>query len=149
MRRLAFIVSASLAAGVASAAAPAIASIEARLFYTATGTLSGNVAEASGVSLWNTVIGEGQSGGAANDTLIIVTVNADAGAYVDTPLVVEITDADGKPVASRKVEGLLVGPDGKVSTGVYLPDSTCTALTVKAVMGKSEKATTVPFACGE
>jgi hypothetical protein len=149
MRLLAAAAFVALASTPALAANPTIQKIEAKLFYSETATLSDNVAEGSGVNLWNTIIGEGDAGGAASDVLVIVTVGAEPGAFVDTPLYIEITGSDGKSVASRKIEGLLIGSNGLVSKAVLLDDSTCNALTVKAAIGKSEKSTAVPFACGE
>lgn len=132
----------------AAAAEPKIAKIEAKLFLTRDGTLSDNVAAGSDVNLWNTVIGEGGAG-PANDVLVIVTVAAEPNSYVDAPLVIEIAGADGKKVAERKIEGLLLGDAGTVSQAVYLQDSTCNALTVRATIGKSSATNEVPFACGE
>jgi len=148
MRLLAATAFAALAIAPAFAADPVIDKIEAKLFLTSTATLSDNVADGSGVSLWNTIIGEGGSG-PANDTLVIVTVAADPDSYIDVPLSVVVDGGDGKNLVTRHVEGLLVGQSGKVSFGVYVEDSTCNALTVKAKIGKSEKTTTIPFACGE
>lgn len=139
---------AALAVTPALAAEPAIDKIEAKLFLSTTGTLSDNVAEGSGVTLWNTIIGEGGAG-PASDTLIVVTVKGEPGSFVEAPLTIDVTGSDGKPVASRKVDGLLITTDGFAVTAVFAPDSTCNELTVKAAIGKSEKTTKVPFACGE
>lgn len=149
MRRLAFIAFAILAAAPAFAAAPRIDKIEAKLFYQNSATLSDNVAMGSGVNLWNTVIGEGDAQEPANDVLIIVTIAADPSSYDDTPLSIEVKGDDGKVVATRRLKGLLVGDTGKVSRAVYLEDSTCNALSVKASIGKSTMTLEVPFACGE
>lgn len=146
--RLAF-AAALLAASPALAADPVIERIEARLFYQHTAALSDNVAAESGVTLWNTVIGEGGAAEPATDTLIVVTVAADPGSYVDEPLSIEVKGHDGGALLTRHLEGLLVGQSGKVSLAVYVEDSTCNALTVTATIGGSRKTTTVPFACGE
>lgn len=148
MRRLAVTAAAAiLAAG--SAAALQVDSIEAKVFLSYSATLSQNVAEGSGVNLWNTVIGEGEINEPANDVLIVVNVSADPGSFDAGTLTIEVTGHDGKLVASRKIEGLLIGPEGKVSKAVYIEDATCNELKVKASVGKSEKTVGVPFACGE
>ncbi|BCW89798.1 hypothetical protein sos41_29650 [Alphaproteobacteria bacterium SO-S41] len=147
MRLRAVTLFALLGAATASAADPVIEKIEAKLFLADSGTLSGDVASGSGVALWNmTIGGEGER---ADDVLIVVTVKADAGEFIKVPFEIEIKGADGKVVASRKTENILIGASGLMSQGVYLQDATCTALKVTATVGKSTKATEVPFACGE
>ncbi|MFT3809126.1 MAG: hypothetical protein QM698_04350 [Micropepsaceae bacterium] len=148
MRLFAAAAFAALAATPALAAEPVIEKIEAKLFLSDTAALSDNVAEGSGVTLWNTIIGEGGAG-PASDALIIVTVRAEAGSFQDAVLNVEITGHDGKPVASRKVQGLLIGADGTAATGIYVEDASCNALTIKASIGASTMTSGVPFACGE
>lgn len=147
LRFAAALASAVLATG--AAAAVEIDAIEAKVFLTESGTFSENVAEGTGVNLWNTVIGEGDIREPANDTLVIVTLAGAPGTYDEGTLAIEITGHDGKPVASRKIEGVLFGESGKVSHAVYLLHSTCNQLTVKASFGKSSKTGGVPFACGE
>ncbi len=147
MRCLAVIAAAVLASG--AAAALEIEKIEAKVFLTASATFSQNVAMGSGVNLWNTVIGEGDIHEPASDVLVIVTVAGDGGSFDSGTLAIDIAGDDGKSVASRKIEGLLLGPSGKVSHGVYVTNATCNALTVKASIAKSEKTIDVPFACGE
>lgn len=148
MRR--FAVTAAIALMASGAAfALEIEKIEARVFLTGSASLSDNVAAGSGVNLWNTVIGEGDIAEPANDVLVIVTVAGEAGSFDAGTLTIDITGHDGKALASRKIEGLLLGSAGKVSHGVYVTDATCNALTVKAAIGKSEKTIEVPFACGE
>lgn len=148
MRRLAATaIAALLTAG--PAVALQIESIEAKVFLSYSAALSQNVAEGSGVNLWNTVIGEGEINEPAQDVLIIVTVSADPGSFDAGTLQISVTGSEGEMVASRTLEGLLIGPEGKVATAVYVEHATCTALTVKASVGKSEKTVGVPFACGE
>lgn len=147
MRLLAVTALAALA--VNSAAALEIEKIEAKVFLTSSATFSDNVAMGSGVNLWNTVIGEGDIPEPARDALVIVTVSGEPGTFDTGTLEVGITGAEGELVASRTIEGLLLGANGKVSQGIYITDITCNAITVKASVGKSAKTTTVPFACGE
>lgn len=147
--RLAAVVLAAAFATPAMAAGPAVEKIEARLFYQHSATLSDNVAAAANVALWNTVIGEGGAAEPADDVLIVVTVKADPSTYVEAPLVIVVTGQDGRAVASRKIDGLLVGAEGRVARAIYLQDTTCEAITVDAMIGNSKIRETVPFACGE
>jgi len=147
MRKRTVALFALLGIATASAGDPAIDKIEAKLFLTNTATLSDNVA-ADDVALWNICCGGGESG-SADDVLVIVTVKADPGASVEVPLKIEIHGADGKVVASRNSEGIQVGETGLWSQAVYVQDTTCNALTIKATLGAAIRTTAVSFRCGE
>src|SRR3954471_24957925 len=52
-----------------------ITAIRAQLFYDAKGTFSDNILAQKDIALWNTIIGEGSSGGASTSTLVTVEVS--------------------------------------------------------------------------
>ena len=54
--------------------APKISAIRAQLYYEQTGKFSDDILADKNLSLWNTIIGEGGSGGASNFTLVTVEV---------------------------------------------------------------------------
>lgn len=140
----------ALAPATLADGAPNIEKIEAKLFYEYSATLSKNVADGSGVSLWNSMIGEGDIEEPANDVLIIVTVSGEPGTLLEVPLTIAVTQKQGgKTVASRKVESILIPAEGKASAAVYVQDTICKPLSIKATLGKSAKTSGVPFACGE
>ncbi|MGA8743123.1 MAG: hypothetical protein WB561_18190 [Terracidiphilus sp.] len=47
-----------------------ISSVTAKLYYSDSGTFSENILDKPDLALWNTIIGEGQSGGPSEATLI-------------------------------------------------------------------------------
>ena len=93
-----------LAAGSASAEKPlAIKSIEARLFYNYSGTLSKPITGKT--VLWNAIIGEGNIDEPSNSTLVDVTVEGAPGSF-DPDLRLELVVSDsssGKIVLRQSV----------------------------------------------
>ena len=63
-----------LSVQAAGPSAPTISAIRAQLYYEETGKFSKDILSDKDLSLWNTIIGEGGSGGASNFTLVTVEV---------------------------------------------------------------------------
>ena len=141
-----------LAAEPASAEkALAIKSIEARLFYNYSGTLSKPVTGKT--VLWNAVIGEGNLDEPSNSTLVDVTVEGEPGSF-EPDLRVELVVSDassGQVVLRQSGEIGVLNASGTYHTGFWLPKPGCQPLRVRArIVGtKASKVISIPFSCGE
>lgn len=142
------------------AAAPApplkISGIEARLFYQASGRLSDDLLSRDpAFSGWNTVIGEGASGGAADDLLVQVKLEpldrtAAADEVFSAQPVVVTARAGRKVVGKRTFTGTLIPANGAAWKALYLRDIGCSGdLTIEAVAGRQRRTAKLTFACGE
>jgi hypothetical protein len=144
---------------LAAAAAPAwadppqpvaIAHLGAQLLYSNSGALSRDIAPPAKFSGWNTIIGEGDAGGAASDVLVTVTLTSPAGQLnVATPLLVSARSATGKVLAQRKITNILID-NGKAFEFVLLPDATCAGkVTITATLGQQTRTAALALDCGE
>ena len=145
----------SSAALVAAPNAQQINAIEARLWWEDSGTLSPNILDKSGrFAGWNTIIGEGPSGGAARDLVVAVAIGLTKSAEVGTdqvkPLQIVVTTKDGKPVAKRTVSHMLLPYRGSVWTALYIFEVGCAgSLLVTARMGDQVRKARLDMDCGE
>ena len=145
---------------VASAQAPAfkISGIKAMLFYEQNGTFSKDILADPNISLWNTIIGEGSSGGASSATLVMVEVTGKAGAY-ETTRKVEMTatfSGTGKnvhPPVKRTSEIGILSDKGRFYVPLWLYDTGCSHVTISArIIGQRQAPSvqkTIKFECGE
>ena len=128
-----------------------VASLEARLYYNHSGTLSKPVS--SKTVLWNAVVGEGNIAEPSNSTFVDVTVLGEPGSFEPKARVnLVVTDqATGKLLQSQSAEVGVLNAAGKYHVGFWIPKTGCTPLRLRASIAgsKAEKAITVPFACGE
>lgn len=142
----------SMASGPAMAGDPEIVSIQAKLFYEHTGTLSDDLI-ATKPSLWNTIIGEGDAKEPANSFLVIVEVKGDPDSFADHTLrltaVLADGDNSGKTVAEQTFNGLLISPEGRTVKAMMVDNAVCSTININATLGKATKTETIPFACGE
>jgi hypothetical protein len=130
---------------------------EAHLYYTGTGELSADLlAGDEPFSGWNTVIGEGPSGGAADDMLVVATLVSDGpepdrdAMFLGEKLDVWVTDAKGKTLGRRVIDGLLVPARGTLRAPLWLNNVTCAGeLTVHAKFRAEKSAQTLRLDCGE
>lgn len=130
-----------------------IGAMTARLFYEATGRFSEDVLSDPNASLWNTIIGEGSSGGASTSTLVTVEVRGPAGEFVEGRSVELTATAAGKPMLKKSVPVNLFTNEGKLYVGFWLYGTGCehVALTAR-VLGQgtpSSLSKTIKFDCGE
>lgn len=134
--------------------APKIAAIHAQLYYDVSGKFSDDILARKELSLWNTIIGEGDSGGASNFTLVTVEVQ---GKDVPVGAVKVHVIARGnkrKILAERTIHVALYDEKTTFYAPLWLYDSGCEAVEVSArLVGKGAPTTvvkkTIPFACGE
>jgi hypothetical protein len=127
-------------------------SLRAQLFYAERGTFSHDII-ARPVTLWNTPIGEGRSGGASNATLVIVVVRGEAGSYVPTRRVELTVTAGGREVFKRAEEPGILNTEGRTYVAFWLYNTGCRRLRLSArILGQTPSVpvtATIPFDCGE
>ena len=128
----------------------AIAHIGAQLLYSNSGALSRDIAPPAKFSGWNTIIGEGDAGGAASDVLVTVTLTSPSSQLnVATPLFISARSAAGKVLAQRKITNILID-NGKAFEFVLLPDATCAGkVTITATLGQQTRTAALALDCGE
>ena len=145
----------ALAAGLvapaiaATAPAPRLVSIEARLFYERTGKLSKNILPPAKFEGHNTIIGEGDAEEPANDMLVTVGLAIDGDeANSAAPLTIKVS-AHGKVLAQRTVKSVLL-TKGRAYRSVLVQDGTCAGeIVVEASLGSQHKTAKVVLDCGE
>src|SRR3954465_13443415 len=115
-----------------------LSAMRAKLFYENTGDFSKDILADRNISLWNTIIGEGSSGGPSNSTLVIVEVSGPAGEY-NQNLKVEFTASyktkgpDQPPtVVKRVAPGGIINDKGKFYSGFWLYDTGCSHVKLTA-----------------
>lgn len=125
-----------------------IVSVTAKLYYSDSGTFSENILDKPDLALWNTIIGEGQSGGPSEATLVEVEVDGNAKGGMGQRLTITVQEK-GKPPITRHPE-LYFKQNGKYFAAVWLYNSGCLPVTIMAQL-ESQPAIrkTINFQCGE
>jgi hypothetical protein len=140
------------AEGAARAAQPEarIERIRAQLLLERTGGLSRDITPPADVTLFNTIIGEGDAGEPANDMLVSVTLASPrAEANLTRPLIVTVRGRGGRVLAQRRFEGILVTGRRAVRF-MQVNDVGCAGpVTIEAVYGAQRRTARLNFACGE
>lgn len=143
----------ALAAAVSPANAQAVQveDIRVQLFYEHNGSLSDDLTKQKNLSLWNTIIGEGDAKGPSSAFLVSVVLRSTPEKFVKQASVsVTIVDAKKKSkLLERRFDGLAFGKDGRTVRPVFVENRTCAPTTIVAKAGASEKSVTLPFQCGE
>jgi hypothetical protein len=142
-----------LAAAAASAAQPAngqIADIRMHLFYRHTGALSDDISPPREFAGWNTVIGEGDSGGPADDLVVVVAVRAAGEEYIERPLRLTARGRNNRVIAQRSFDSLLTSSDGQSYSPLWLQNVGCEGdIRVTATFGDHTRTESVSLDCGE
>lgn len=129
-----------------------ITAVRAQLFYSDRGTFSGDVLAPPGKTLWNTVIGEGESGGPSNSTLVVEVTGA-PGSYEPDRSVELTATAEGKVVHRGTAQSAVLNTRGRMYAGFWLPDTGCKRIRLVArLRGQtpaSDMRKEIPFDCGE
>jgi hypothetical protein len=145
----------SAAAWLASLAAAAaqtvqVEHIRVQLFYENSGQLSDDLTKKKDLALWNTIIGEGDSGGPATAFLASVVLKSKPSSLVKREVVVTIMDDKKKAkVMERRFGGLSFGKDGLLVKPVLVENRTCSPTNISVSTGTSTKSVALPFECGE
>ncbi len=146
---------AALLAGLASVspshAGLAVKEIRAYLFFSNSGVLSGNIV-GSKKSLFNTIIGEGEAGGAASNVLIDLVLATDGSPSQKEAATLKVTyKAEGKDMTlTRSYDSSAMSANETVHQSVLIENATCWPVTIEARVGKgASKTATIKFGCGE
>lgn len=131
-----------------------IKAIRAQLFYEATGKFSEDLFSQKELSLWNTVIGEGSSGGASSSTLVTVEVTGKNVPIGSTKVEVTATDDKNRQLGKKVIEVSIYDARTIFYAPFWLYDTGCIPIKLSArLIGKGANAVivrkTIPFACGE
>ncbi len=122
--------------------------LEAFLIHSSDGKLSGDLISTQPV-LWNTVIGEGGSGGRSDDVLLVAHFKTALQAKKpDLPSIL-VTDKDGKQILALKNFPLTFVGEEDASKAFMLRDVTCRHLKIVITAGQRKWNNEIPFACGE
>lgn len=151
MRLAPLVASLALFASAAQAEEFHVKEIRAYLFFSHTGQLSENIV-GSKKSFHNTIIGEGDAGGAASNVLVDVTlVNGDKPGGKE-PASLKVTyKSQGKDMSvTRTYDNSVMEAGEVVHQSVLLENATCFPMTIEAKAGKGPgKSATIKFGCGE
>jgi hypothetical protein len=143
---------AALGAQARPPASPAvhIEPIRVQLIYENSGRLSRNIAPPADFALWNTGAGEGDAGQSATAALVSVPVTTTGDGFGHyPPLVVTVTNARGRVIASRTFRQFMFDGGRSVKT-LQMQDIACAGrITINAAMGRQHRSTRLDFACGE
>lgn len=130
-----------------------LTALRAQLFFSQTGALSRDLLSRRDLSLWNTIIGEGNGGGASSQVLVVAEVTGEAGSYEDARRVELTARAGGKVLVQRTEELGVLSAQGKGYVGFWLYDVGCERVTLRArIVGQPQQAVrtaVIPFECGE
>jgi hypothetical protein len=124
--------------------------IKVQLFYEDSGLLSDDLTKKKDMALWNTIIGEGSSGGPAKSFLASIVLRSEPNSFLKQEVVVTIVD-DRKKVKlmERRFGRLWFGKDGRLVKPVFVENRTCNPTTITVSIKRDSKQVTLPFECGE
>ena len=137
--------------GAARAEGPEMGRIEAYFYYRDSGQLSSDLlGRTPPFDGWNSVIGEGDAEGEAQDLLVVVPILSDHVEILKDPLEVWVTDPKGKVLGRRKFDGVLAPEGGKVRNPLWLNEVACAGkLTLHARFKRREITDALGLYCGE
>lgn len=148
MKRFAWVAATAFMLATPATAAE-IDAIRLHLFYEATGRLSPDIASPASFTAWNTIIGEGDAEEPASDLLVAVVVRADGHQFIETPLRIRATNAEGRLLGERVFDAVLTSDEGVTVKPLWLSDVGCEEINVIASMGSSHAETRLVLDCGE
>ncbi|HRO63360.1 hypothetical protein [Thermomonas sp.] len=140
----------SMPGAALAADGPNIERVEARLFYSHSGSLSAPIAPDA--ALWNVIIGEGDASEPSESTLVDVILRGEPGEYPPGVLDIVVTETGSGKVVLKRTSALgIFSAQGRFHVPVWLSDTGCIPLTVKASLrgGGSRASLDIPFHCGE
>ncbi|MBP9630613.1 MAG: hypothetical protein KBE03_09105 [Leptotrichiaceae bacterium] len=127
-----------------------INSIKSYLFYEETGSFSQETSNFQ--ALWNTPIGEGDTGGASNQVLVVIEVSGTPETYENRNI--EFTAIEGNKVILKRTENIgVIGENGKINIGFWLYNVGMKPIKITGkIIGQKSTSTltkTIPFESGE
>jgi len=128
-----------------------VKAVTAKLFYSTTGMFSEDILAKPDIALWNTIIGEGESGGPSDATLITVEIDGDGGpSTVHNEVLSITTQMQGKPLVKRTVHHMLFEQSGKHYEGVWLYGTGCLPIQITVQLDNQKPISKkIDFQCGE
>ena len=143
-----------LAAVAAAASRPVppshLGEIRMHLFHSATGELGPDISPPHAFAGWNTVIGEGDSGGAADDMVVVAEVIADGEQFIERPLRIVARDRRGHVLGQRSFGAVSTSHQGRAYLPLWLNDVTCAGdVRVTVRYGAETRSETLQLHCGE
>jgi DNA-binding transcriptional LysR family regulator len=129
-------------------------SLRAKLFYSNSGEFSRDILSGKRPDLWNTIVGEGQAGGASSELLVIAVVSGEGGSYVPERKVELTATTNGHVAFQRAEETPIITTEGKAYVAFWLYGVGCKRLRLSARVTGQTPATApatamIPFDCGE
>lgn len=128
-----------------------LASISAQLFYSNTGTFSGNILDNPNFALWNTIIGEGSAAGPSTSTFVLVKLVGDGRKdFLSADVLTVTTQAEGKASVKRRIDNLNFSKGGEYYEGTWLYGTGCLPLTITVQVNQQPPVKRkIDFRCGE
>ena len=131
----------------------AIASIEAKLFYSNSGRLSANILGNPNIVLYNTPMGEGRVEGPSENTLIVVRLQGPPKGDIEAPRLHITATTEADTLADQVIEVGPMNTAGNFYAPCWLEDTGCepVEVTVELVNGKErqQRRVTIPFQCSD
>jgi len=140
----------------AAASATKITAVKALLFYDKNGQFSRDILS-DPEDLWNTIIGEGSSGGASHSTLVIVEIAGPPEGYVRNSRVDLIAVYKGfRRGRDLRVQQTgstgMFSDEGRSYVGFWLYDTGCSEVQISVTLNgdqRQKRQAIIPFRCGE
>ena len=143
-------------AALAAAAAPNpvpvahLGEIRMHLFHTGTGQLSPDISPPRAFAGWNTVIGEGDSGGRADDMVVVAELITNGEQFVEPPVRIVVRGARGRILGQRSFASTLTSYAGRAYLPLWLTDVTCAGdIRVTVTFRGETRSETLQLNCGE
>ena len=132
-----------------------VEAIRAHLYYDHNGTISGDIFAKKDITLWNTIIGEGDAASSSETTFVIVEISGrDISSTRNAKVNIVATNSKGDQIANETRNFSIYANYRKSYIPLLIPDTGCDHVTVTAkLVGKgfdmSSISQTIPFECGE
>ena len=142
---------AALAAAVPHPVPPShLGEIRMHLFYSGTGQLSPDVSPPRNFAGWNTIIGEGDSAGPADDMVVVAEVIAEGEQFIERPLRIVARGPRGRVLGQRSFGAVSTSHQGRAYLPLWLNDVTCAGdVRVTVSYGAETRSETLQLHCGE
>ncbi len=146
------------AAGLHAARKPAapayrLSAMKAMLFYEHSATFSGDLLSQRGLSLWNTIVGEGDAKEPAHAVLVTVRVTGEAGSFEPTRRVELAARTENRVILRQAQDIGVLNAEGRTHVGFWLYGVGCSKVRLRArLVGQateSPRTGEIPFECGE
>lgn len=136
--------------GVVHAQTVSLDKLQVRLWYQETGRLSDNIAPPAVVSLWNTILGEGDAEEIANSVIFTAQIRTNGEQNVDQTLTLSATDSSGTVLAQSMFANILTSQTGVAVVPLWVGEVGCAGTVLfSAQIGSDSRSVSIDFPCGE